>query len=139
MKAVKCACCGGSMKRNGKTSSGAQRWRCAACGASATVRYDDAAARLEEFLSWLLSKGTQLEMPGAGRTFRRRTSEFWEVWPMPVPDGELHRVLFVDGIWLAERLVVSVNTFFTISANAFPPIAPPLFRRPRHRGCAASG
>ncbi len=87
MKAVKCACCGGSMKRNGKTSSGAQRWRCAACGASATVRYDDAAARLEEFLSWLLSKGTQLEMPGAGRTFRRRTSEFWEVWPMPVPDG----------------------------------------------------
>lgn len=69
MKAVKCACCGGSMKRNGKTSSGAQRWRCAACGASATVRYDDAAACLEEFLSWLLSKGTQLEMPGAGRTF----------------------------------------------------------------------
>lgn len=108
MKAVKCACCGGSMKRNGKTSSGAQRWRCAACGASATLRYDDAAARLEEFLSWLLSKGTQLEMPGAGRTFRRRTSEFWEVWPMPVPDGELHRVLFVDGIWLAERLVVLI-------------------------------
>ena len=34
MKVVKCACCGGSMKRNGKTSSGAQRWRCAACGAS---------------------------------------------------------------------------------------------------------
>ena len=48
MKAVKCACCGGSMKRNGKTSSGAQRWR-ARAGASATVRYDDAAARLEEF------------------------------------------------------------------------------------------
>ena len=108
MKAVKCACCGGSMKRNGKTSSGAQRWRCAACGASTTVRYDDAAARFDEFLSWLLSKGTQLEMPGAGRTFRRRTAEFWEVWPMPVPDGEFHRVLFVDGIWLAERLVVLI-------------------------------
>ena len=27
---------------------------------------------------------------------------------MPVPDGELHRVLFVDGIWLAERLVVPI-------------------------------
>lgn len=27
---------------------------------------------------------------------------------MPVPDGELHRVLFVDGIWLAERLVVLI-------------------------------
>ncbi len=27
MKAVKCACCSESMKRKGKTSSGAQRWR----------------------------------------------------------------------------------------------------------------
>ena len=50
MKAVKCPYCGGPTKRNGRTSSGAQRWRCAACGASATVRYDDAAARLEEFV-----------------------------------------------------------------------------------------
>lgn len=56
MKAVKCACCGGSMKRNGKTSSGAQRWRCAACGASATVRYDDAAARLVFVASKMLTK-----------------------------------------------------------------------------------
>lgn len=38
-----------------------------------------------------------------------------------------------------SKMIVSVNIFFTISANAFPPIAPPLFRRPRHRGCAASG
>ena len=35
--------------------------------------------------------------------------------------------------------VVSVNIFFTISTNIFSPIAPPLFRRPRQRGCAASG
>ena len=34
---------------------------------------------------------------------------------------------------------VSVNIFFTISTNIFSPIAPPLFRRPRQRGCAASG
>ena len=108
MKAVKCPYCGGPTKRNGRTSSGAQRWRCTACGASTTVRYDDTAARFDEFLSWLLSKDTQLEMPGAGRTFRRRTAEFWEVWPMPAPDGEFHRVLFVDGIWLAERLVVLI-------------------------------
>ena len=102
MKAVKCPYCGGPTKRNGRTSSGAQRWRCTACGASTTVRYDDTAARFDELLSRLLSKDTQLEMPGAGRTFRRRTAEFWEVWPMPVPDGEFHRVLFVDGIWLAN-------------------------------------
>lgn len=49
------------------------------------MRYDDTAARFDEFLSRLLSKDTQLEMPGAGRTFRRRTAEFWEVWPIPSP------------------------------------------------------
>ena len=33
MKAVKCPYCSGPTKRNGRTSSGAQRWRCTACGA----------------------------------------------------------------------------------------------------------
>ena len=42
------------------------------------------------------------------QSFRRRTAEFWEVWPMPVPDGELHRVLYVDGIWVARDLVVLI-------------------------------
>lgn len=99
MKAVYCPYCGGRTKRNGRTSSGSQRWRCTACGASTTVRYDDTATRLDELLGWLLSKDSQAAMPGGGRSFRRRTAEFWEVWPMPVPDGELHRVLYVDGIW----------------------------------------
>ncbi len=108
MKAVTCPSCGLAMKRNGKTSAGSQRWRCGGCGASTTVRYDDTAARLGEFLDWLMSKETQAEMPGAGRSFRRRTSEFWKLWPMPVPDGEWHRVLFVDGIWLERDLVVLI-------------------------------
>ena len=42
---------------------------------------------------------------------------------------------YQQGKWYA----VSVNIFFTISTNIFSPIAPPLFRRPRQRGCAASG
>lgn len=108
MKAVYCPHRGGRTKRNGRTSSGSQRWRCTACGASTTVRYDDTAARLDEFLGWLLSKDSQATMPGGGRSFRRRTAEFWEVWPMPVPDGELHRVLHVDGIWVARDLVVLI-------------------------------
>ena len=108
MKAVYCPYCGGRTKRDGRTSSGSQRWRCTACGASTTVRYDDTASRLEEFLGWLLSKDSQAAMPGGGRSFRRRTAEFWEVWPMPVPDGELHRVLYVDGIWVARGLVVLI-------------------------------
>lgn len=109
MKAVYCPYCGGRTKRNGRTSSGSQRWRCTACGASTTVRYDDTATRLNEFLGWLLSKDSQAAMPGGGRSFRRKgTAEFWEVWPMPVPDGELHRVLHVDGIWVARDLVVLI-------------------------------
>lgn len=108
MKSVNCLCYGSRMKRNG---GGVRRQ------AEMEVRLlwdvqdgalDDSAARIEEFLGWLPSKGTQLEMPGGGRTFRRRTSEFWAIWPMPVPDGEWHRVLYVDGIWLAERLVLLI-------------------------------
>lgn len=67
----------GRTKRNGRTSSGSQRWRCTACGASTTVRYDDTATRLDEFLGWLLSKDSQAAMPGGGRSFGRRTAEFW--------------------------------------------------------------
>ena len=108
MKAVMCPNCGVPMKRNGKTTAGTQRWRCRVCGLSRTVSYDDTPARLQEFLFWLLSKETQLSMSGEGRSFRRRTAEFWQVWPMPTPTGELHRVLYVDGIWLARNLVVLI-------------------------------
>lgn len=82
MKAVYCPYYGGRTKRNGRTSSGSQRWRCTACGASTTVRYDDTATRLDEFLGWLLSKDSRAAMPGGGRSFRCRTAEFREVWPM---------------------------------------------------------
>ena len=44
-----------------------------------------------------------------------------------------------EGREIADVGDVSVNIFFTISTNIFSPIAPPLFRRPRQRGCAASG
>ena len=108
MKSVKCPSCGAKMKRNGKTSAGGQRWRCPGCGASTTVRRDGDAAALREFLGWLMYKSSQREMPGQGRSFRRRTAGLWEVWPMPVPDGERHRVLYVDGIWLARDLVVLI-------------------------------
>lgn len=108
MNVVKCPSCGGRMKRNGTTSAGNTRWRCKSCGASATVHVDNAAKRLLEFLGWLLSKARQADMPGGGRTFRRRTSEFWRVWPLPPVTGEVFRVVFVDGIHLARNVVVLV-------------------------------
>ena len=108
MKSVKCPCCGAAMKRNGKTGAGSQRWRCRDCGASRTVRYDDEAARLREFVGWLLSKESQRDMPGQGRAFRRRTASFWSIWPMPEVVDEAHRVVFVDGIWVARDAVVLI-------------------------------
>lgn len=98
MKAVYRPYCGGRTKRNGRTSSGSQRWRCTACGASTTLRYDDTAARLEELLGWLLSKDSQGMMLGGGWSFRRRTAEFREAWPMPVPGGELLLAVLLDGL-----------------------------------------
>ena len=108
MKTVLCASCGSKMKKNGTTGAGRQRWRCPKCGASQTIRYDDTASRLDEFLGWLLSKDAQIDMPGQGRTFRRRAAGFWRVWPMPSRTGELHRVIYVDGIYLARDLVVLI-------------------------------
>lgn len=108
MNVVRCAVCGTKMRRNGKTSAGRTRWRCESCGSSTIARIDNAAKRLDEFLDWLLSKARQVDMPGGGRTFRRRTSEFWHLWPLPPITGEVCRVIFVDGIYLARNIVVLV-------------------------------
>ena len=56
MKRILCPACEGKTKRNGKTSSGAQRWRCTSCGASTTQRYNKTTKLFELFLAWLLSK-----------------------------------------------------------------------------------
>ena len=96
------------MKRNGRAPSGAQRWRCRSCGASATHSNDVAARELAAFVGWLLSRGTQADMPGRGRTFRRRAALFWPIWPMPEVVDEVFRVVYVDGIWIARDCVVPI-------------------------------
>ena len=47
-------------------------------------------------------------MPGRGRSFRRLASRFWPIWPMPDVVDEAHRVVYVDGIYLARDVVVLV-------------------------------
>ena len=96
------------MKRNGRVPSGTQRWRCRSCGASATHSNDVAARELAAFVGWLLSRGTQADMPGRGRTFRRRAALFWPIWPMPEAVDEVFRVVYVDGIWIARDCVVLI-------------------------------
>lgn len=96
------------MKRNGKTSAGRTRWRCTSCGASPVRRIDSAAKLLALFLGWLLGRSRQADMPGGGRTFRRKTASFWEIWPMPPKVEAPRRVVYLDGIHLGRRAVVLI-------------------------------
>ena len=50
----------------------------------------------------------QRELPGEGRTFRRRSAKLWEIWPICEPTGEIHRVVHVDGIHLGHEAVVLI-------------------------------
>ena len=97
MKDVSCDLCQSKMKRNGFTSSGRQRWRCNKCGASKVHTNDITTRQLKKFLKWLLSRDRQLDMSGQGRSFRRHVKQFWEIWPIPIPTGEVHKVMYVDG------------------------------------------
>ena len=96
------------MVRNGKTSAGRQRWLCKGCGSSTVRRIDNDAKQLKAFLDWLLSKQRQSDMPSQGRTFRNRTSKFWAIWPLPSIVDEVHRVVYVDGIYIARNVVVLI-------------------------------
>lgn len=96
------------MKRNGKTSAGTQRWRCTSCNASTTRRNNNRAKQLTGFLSWLLSSKRQAEMPGNGRSFRRRVEQYWKIWPIAAVCDEIHHVVQVDGLWLGRRVVVLI-------------------------------
>lgn len=47
-------------------------------------------------------------MPGEGRTFRRKTARFWDIWPMPPKIEETKDVLFLDGIYLGRKACVLI-------------------------------
>lgn len=53
------------------------------------------------FLGWLLGKSSQRESDGGtGRSFRARISWCWDIEiPQPVPTGQVHRQVIVDGTY----------------------------------------
>lgn len=108
MNNMLCTVCGTPMKRNGKTKDGVQRWRCKKCGSSKTHRINSDAKDLERFVNWLLSRDKQIDMPGQGRGFRKRTARFWSIWPMPPVVDEIHKVIYVDGIYIGKDLVILI-------------------------------
>jgi hypothetical protein len=78
------------------------------CSQTSTHRIDSQAKRLETFLRWITSDIHEDDMPGAGRTFRRRAEAFWALWPVAIPTGEASHVVHVDGIYLARDCVMLI-------------------------------
>ena len=60
-----------------------------------------------------------------------------DISPVWVPSPEIEGLRDLAGAH--DAATVSVNIIFTISTNAFSPIAPTRIRRIRQRGCAAFG
>ncbi|MDO5331304.1 MAG: IS1249 family transposase [Bacillota bacterium] len=108
MKHVICPICNSVCVRNGKNKSGSQRWLCPSCKITFTPKIDNSAKQLQIFLNWLFSKDSQKTMPGEGRTFRRNTSQFWDIWPLPPRVEERRDVLYVDGIYLGRKACVLI-------------------------------
>ena len=66
------------------------------------------AKHLDEFVAWLLGRRRQADVPGGGRSFRRRCEPLWQLWPFSPIVDEVHEVIFVDGIHLGPGAVVLI-------------------------------
>lgn len=108
MNQVNCPVCGKKCVKSGKTKAGSQRWFCKECKTSLTHKIDSSSKELQIFLDWLFGKESQSTMPGEGRTFRRKTSKFGDIWPMPPKIEEARDVLFLDGIYLGRKACVLI-------------------------------
>ena len=104
MNQINCPICGNKCVKSGKTKAGAQRWLCKKCKTSLTHKIDNDSKELQIFLDWLFGNETQSIMPGEGRTFRRKTARFWDIWPMS-PKIEETKFFFLMEFILAERSV----------------------------------
>lgn len=83
MNQVNCPICGKKCVKSGKTKAGQQRWFCKSCKTSSTHKINNESKELQFFSNGLFGKESQAMMPGEGRTFRRKTAKFWNIWAMP--------------------------------------------------------
>lgn len=108
MKVVKCFKCGSPCQRYGRSKAGTQRWYCTTCKSSFSNIFDHTTNEFKLFQTWLFGKSTQKDMVGEGRNFRRKTTKFWEYWPMPPRIETSNNVVYVDGIYLARKACVLI-------------------------------
>lgn len=100
------------LQKWGETAAGKQRWRCGICALSTTKPRLDLSRRFvfERFITWLLGKASQSELPSAARTFRDQIAWCWSV-PVPhVLTGEIHHTIIVDGIRIGGRICLIART-----------------------------
>lgn len=76
MRQIKCPDCNETCIKHGVLKSGSQRWFCKHCKVAFTVKINNLSKELSLFLNWLFSTNIQADMPGKGRTFRRKTAKF---------------------------------------------------------------
>lgn len=108
MKQVNCPICNSKCIKHGKIKSGSQRWFCKSCKLAFTPKIDNDTKLLQQFLAWLFSKEVQSDMAGGGRTFRRKTSKFWDIWVMSPKVEESKDVLYLDGIYLSRKSCILI-------------------------------
>ena len=108
MNQVRCFNCGNICVKNGKTKAGTQRWLCKECSDSFTNSIDNSTKQFVQFQHWLFSKAVQKEMSGAGKSFRRKISKFWEIWPMPPKIESPMNIVYVDGIYLSRKACILI-------------------------------
>ncbi len=108
MKHVICPCCGSICIKYGTNRSRSRRWFCKECHSVYTPKIDNSAKQLKIFLKWLFGRQTQRDMSGEGRTFRRKTAKFWNVWPLPPLVEAKREVVYVDGIYLCRGACVLI-------------------------------
>ena len=105
MRKIRCPYCGFSCRRHGKTGAGTQRWYCSNCKIAFTSKNDHQLKDFNLFQEWLFGKNVQKEMPGKGRTFRRKISRFWIF-------GHYHQGLKTNMQLFLWMVSMSVRTFW---------------------------
>ena len=107
-----CGVCAHKLVKNGKTSAGRTRWRCKACGASATQARTDITrkAQFHAYYDWITSPSGRRSLDIPIRTFARQTDWCWNVAPELSPTGEVHTQVMLDGTYFNGWCVLIAYT-----------------------------
>lgn len=101
----RCPLCHQSIRKNGFTKTGLQRWRCDRCHYTCTKSRVNTRQRTEfdMFLTWLMGKASMSECAeqlGINRkTFQRRIAWCWDITP-PIPHTKTISFIQIDGTWV---------------------------------------